>query len=213
MRELASHLVNPGVEHLKAAERVVQYLHHTRKLCLEYKHVENATGMETSFYGTADAAHNVTWNAKGITGWAYHLNGGAICWHCRAQKTSALSSTEAELVAVDGAIRELRYLHKVLGELGQQTTLKPAPVGQDNMSTLTLCRGTHFNPSTHHIALRYHHAGDMQRLGVVKLQYLKTPSIPADALTKPLPVAAFRQHRAVLLGHESLRWEALKQVS
>ena len=75
----------------------------------------------------------------------HHLNGGAISWHCKAQALTALSSTEAELIAVDSAVRELRYLHKLLGEFKQQVHKRPTPLGQDNQSTLTLCNRTHFN--------------------------------------------------------------------
>ena len=124
----------------------------------------------TDFYGTCDAAHNATWNARGITGWAYHLNGAAVSWHCKAQAIAALSSTEAELIAVDSAVRELRFLHKLLAEFGQQVGMRPTVIGQDNMSTLKLCNSTHFNARTKHVSIRYHHVGSQQRAGVVTLR-------------------------------------------
>ena len=209
VRELASHLVNPAAEHVLAAERVVQYLHHTKKLCLEYRG-EAGKSKRVDFYGTCDASHNSTWDSRGISGWSYQLNDGSISWHCKAQKLVSLSSTESELIAVDSSIRELRHLHKLLNEFGVEKM--PTVVGQDNMSTLTLCKGTHFNARTKHLALRYHHAGQQQRDGVVKLCYLKTSEITADALTKPLATDAFRRHRAVLLGHRRLVWDALDEA-
>ena len=207
VRELASPLFAPGMEHVAAAHRVLQYLHYTRKARLEWKS-STTNGTSTSdFFGTCDASYNATHDSKGITGWAYHLNGGAISWSCKAQPITTLSSTEAELIAVDSAVRELRFLHKLLDEFGQQTKgVLPTIIGQDNMACITLCESTHFNARTKHIALRYHHCGDMQRLGVVKLKYLQTSQIPADALTKPLGEAEHVRHREVLLGHKPIDW-------
>ena len=178
-RELASHLQTPTQQHVNAAIRTMQYLHATRKLGLVYTGTDDHSN--TDFYGTCDASHNTTWNAKGITGWAYHLNGGAISWHCKAQPLTALSSTEAELIAVDSAVRELRHLHKLLAEFKLQVTM-PTIIGQDNQSTIKLCESTHFNARTKHISLRYHHCGDQQRAGILKLEYLPTADIHAGSI-------------------------------
>ena len=76
---------------MKAAERYLQYLYHTRKEALE-------------FHRHGDA--------KEITGWAYQIGNGTVAWKCKAQAIVALSSCEAELIAIDDAVRELRFLHK-----------------------------------------------------------------------------------------------------
>ena len=118
----------------------------------------------------------------------------------------ALSSTEAELIAVDEAARELRYLEKVLADLGIKAP-RPTPMGQDNMSAISIAGSTHFNPRSRHIALRYHSTGDMQRAGVLQVRYLPTEHIPSDALTKGLPRAAHQRHTLVLLGISALKWD------
>ena len=135
-----------------------------------------------------------------MTGWAYQLGNGAICWKSKAQPIVALSSTESELIAIDDAVRELRFLHKLLKDFGQQTSY-PTTVAQDNMSTIQLCESTHFNSRTRHVALRYHHVGDQIRAGNIKIKYLSTQEMTADALTKPLHAPQHIKHRSVLLGH------------
>jgi hypothetical protein len=210
VRELSAYLTNPTQKHVEAAERVLQYLHHTRGMELEYRGGPEGQS-ETQFYGTCDAAHNVTADSKGITGWAYHLAGGAIAWKSKTQMLVALSSCEAELIAIDEAVRELRFLHKLLVDFGQQVTTQPTLVGQDNLGTIELCRSRHFNPRTRHVALRYHHVGDQQRLGVVRVAYLSTNEIPADALTKALRAEPFKKHRSVLLGQVPVTWEELQE--
>ena len=108
-------------------------------------------------------------------------------------------------IAVDEAERELRYLEKVLADLGIKAP-RPTPMGQDNLSCCTLVGSTHFNPRSRHIALRYHSTGDMQRAGVLQVRYLPTEHIPTDLLTKALPRVLHQRHTLVLLGIERLKW-------
>jgi hypothetical protein len=200
-RRLSSHLQHPTEQHLKAAMRVVYYLATTRDLALTYGLHRDEAG----FYGTCDASHTTESGSKGVTGWAFHLAGGAVAWKARTQSLVALSSTEAELIAVDEAARELRYLEKVLADLGIKAP-RPTPMGQDNLSCCTLVGSTHFNPRSRHIALRYHSTGDMQRAGVLQVRYLPTEHIPTDLLTKALPRVLHQRHTLVLLGIERLKW-------
>ena len=202
VRALSVHLQNPDKRHVSAAERVLQYLHHTRKFRLTWTKQES---LESSFFGTCDAAHNVTHDAKGITGWAYQLGLGAVSWKCRAQGLTALSSTEAELIAVDDAAREAQFLHKLLQDFGIRVSDHlPTCIRQDNQSTIKLIHSDHWNARTKHVALRYHHTGDLVKDGILNIEYLNTEAMPADLLTKPLPTKSHHRHRAVLLGHTPL---------
>jgi hypothetical protein len=182
----------------------------------------------TGFYGTCDASHNVTWNSRGLTGWAYQLCGEAISWHCRAQSTVALSSTEAELIACDSALRELQYLYKMLREFGQQVDQKvrnlllwvdiePTLLAQDNISTITLCNGTDTLQRANkayraEVPSRWTPTGSRRgQASVLTADVLKTGEMTADVLTKPLGTAAFQKHRAVLLCSVALQWQALRR--
>ena len=141
VRALSVHLQNPGEVHVKTAERAMQYLHHTRTLSLTWTKRKR---FMSSFLGTCDAAHNVTKDSKGITGWAYQLAGGSVSWKCSAQGLTALSSTEAELIAIDEATREAQFLHKLLGDFGINVSeAQPTPIAQDNQSTIKLIHSTH----------------------------------------------------------------------
>jgi len=203
VRALSAHLVHPTATHLRAAQRVVDYLWTTRDHTLRFG---NERG-EGSFYGTCDAAFNATHDSRGITGWCYLHAGGAVAWKSRAQDLVSLSSCEAELIACDEATRELRYLLKLLQDFDIEAHT-PIMVGQDNMGTLSLIDSTHYNARTRHIALRYLHTGDQQRAGVLQTSHLPTDQISSDVLTKPLPREAHERHTQVLLGHKSVQWPA-----
>ena len=203
VRELSMHLVHPTERHVKSAGRVAQHLWTTKHLCLHYGRESGAT----TFYGTSDAAHNATHDCRGVTGWSFHLAGASIAWKSRAQDIVSLSSTESELIAVDEATRELRFLIKILKDFDVDID-QPVLLGQDNLSTITLINSTHFNARTRHVALRYHHCGEQQTLGALKIEHLSTDHIPSDVLTKQLDRPAHERHTAVLLGHRPLSWPA-----
>ena len=212
VRELSSHLQHPTVQHVKAAERVLYYLYHTREEGLNYNFPRNAT-IANTFFGTCDAAHNVTHNSRGITGYSYHAGQGAVAWKSRAQDIVALSSTEAELIAVDEAVRELRFLHKLLQDFGINVSDSPTTIGQDNMSCITLCKGKHFNARTKHCALRFHHVSEQQEKNICKLVYMPTDVIPSDLLTKALPKASHIRHMATILGNTFFNWKTYSDIT
>jgi hypothetical protein len=125
--------------------------------------LQPATEVGASTARASDASHGATESgAKGVTGWGFHLVGGAVAWKARTQSLVALSSTDAELiaVAVDEAARELpRYLE---GEQGPASRIsasakapRPTPMGQDNMSDISSVGSTHFDPRSRHIALGF----------------------------------------------------------
>ena len=90
------------------------------------------------------------------------------------QVITSLSSTESELIAVDSATRELRFLLKLLHHDFKIDIPKPVLIAQDNMSTLAIIKSRHFNARTRHLALRFHHVGDHQHDGTLRTAYLST---------------------------------------
>ena len=141
----------------------------------------------------------------------FHHSGAAICWKSKVQSITSLSSTESELIAVDSAVRELRFLLKLLRHDFKIDVPAPVLIAQDNQSTLAIIKSRHFNARTRHLALRYHHVGDHQKDGTLKTEYLSTDKIPADVLTKALDKDSHLRHTRVLMGHDTIEWEALEQ--
>ena len=144
---------------------------------------------------------------KGVTGWSFHKQRAAVAWKATNQTIVSLFSTEAELIAVDDATREVRFLHKLLLDFDIDVDM-PTRIAQDNQSTIALVESKHFNARTKHVALRYHHTAEQQREGMLKVEYQPTDDMPADALTKALPQAAHQKHANVLLGRTPYKWTA-----
>jgi hypothetical protein len=57
---------------------------------------------------------------KSTSGYLITYSGGAMSWQSRLQKCVALSTTEAEYIAITEAAKELLWMKKFLQELGLQ---------------------------------------------------------------------------------------------
>ena len=104
---------NYNVDHWKAAKRVLRYLKGTAECGLEYER----TGL--SLFGVVDA----DWSAnlldrRSYSGFAFILAGAPISWEARKQRAVALSSTEAEYMALSEATKEALYLSSILEFVG-----------------------------------------------------------------------------------------------
>lgn len=122
---------------------------------------------------------------KSNSGYIFMLNGGTISWKCQKQSCIALSSTEAEYVALSETCREMIWLKKILRDFGIRNK-QPTILNTDNQSAMKLTWSENFSDKTKHIDLKHHYAKLMHQEGKINLQYVPTEHNIADLLTKPL---------------------------
>ena len=103
---------NPGQEHLNAARQIIIYLYHTRFYAIQYGGGE----MKLVGWSDSDYAGDAT-AAKSTSGYVFTLNGGPITWASKRQTVVALSSTEAEYIALSETAKEAAWLRLLLTEL------------------------------------------------------------------------------------------------
>ena len=68
-------------------------------------------------YTDSDMAGDVD-NRKSTSGYLMTFSGGAVSWQSRLQKCVALSTTEAEYIAIAEACKELLWMKRFMQELG-----------------------------------------------------------------------------------------------
>lgn len=170
---------DPGEEHWKAAKRVLRYLKNTENRGLTYqKSNESLAG-----YSDADWAANVD-DRRSYTGYAFTFAGAAINWISRKQKTVAMSTAEAEYVALSEATKEAIHLRRFLFEvLG---TVEATTIFCDNQSAGLMAKNPVFHERTKHIAIKYHFVREVIESKDIIVKYLPTEEMPADVLTKGL---------------------------
>ena len=171
---------NPNEEHWIAVKRVLRYIKGTLKLKLKYE-----TG-NTNIIGYTDAdwAGDVL-RRKSTSGFIFLLGNGAISWGSKKQACVALSTTEAEYVALSQATREAVWLQKLMCEFLQEPEASIA-ILVDNQSCMALAKNPVFHKRTKHIDIQHHYIREVLEEGKVTLTYCPTEEMCADFLTKEL---------------------------
>jgi hypothetical protein len=111
--QLSQYNAKPTAIHLTTAKRVLRYLKGHTDLGITYGNNDD------SLNGYCDADWGANEDRKSISGYLFMLGGGAISWSSKKQSTVALSSTEAEYIALMEATKESIWLQRLLSELGR----------------------------------------------------------------------------------------------
>ena len=120
------------------------------------------------------------------------LANGAVSWMSKKQATVALSTAEAEYIALSAATREAIWLRRLLTDIG--VPLKgPTVIHEDNQGAIAIARNPVSHARTKHIDIRYHFVCEGIQNGAVDLKYVPTDEMVADILTKPLPKHRFKK--------------------
>ena len=99
----------PTQAHLTAVKRIYRYLKGTLHMKLQY----NCTGDHLVRYSDADWENDLD-DRHSTTGNAFVMSGGAVSWLSQKQATVALSTSEAEYVALGSAAQEAIWLQQLL---------------------------------------------------------------------------------------------------
>ncbi|GKC30259.1 hypothetical protein Tco_1037553 [Tanacetum coccineum] len=122
---------------------------------------------------------------RSITGYAFLVQGCVVSWKATLQHVVALSTTEAEYMALTEAVKEAIWLRGLLEELGVE--LNTVAVNCDNQGAIHLSRNHVFHERTKHINVRYHFIREVLEAKTVKVLKVGTEHNAADALTKVVP--------------------------
>ena len=181
INKLAQFLNNPGQAHLEAATRVLHYLKGTKKWTLNLGGpIANIAGFTDSDWG-ADCDD---W--KSIWAYIFRMGNGAISWKLKKQTSVALSSVEAEYMAMCQAGKEAIWLTGLLEDFGINLQ-SPIVVFSDSQGALALAKNPVFHPRSKHIAIQYHFTRELVLHNRIAIDYVSTKVMVADILTKPLP--------------------------
>ena len=172
---------SPTFTHDAVAQRVLQYLNESMNLGIEYNEEE---GLVLRMY--VDADWGASENRRSIGGFIAILAGGAISWSCKKQGSVALSSTEAEYMALVQATKESIWLQRLFKELGREAeNLKQ--ILKNNQGAIALANNSTYHARTKHIDIQYYFICECVESGDIELEYCSTVDMMADALTKALP--------------------------
>jgi ribonuclease HI len=184
MSVVARYMSNPGKEHWKAVQWIFRYLRGSSSACLCYgKSGDGLVGyVDSDYAGDLD-------RRRSLSGYVFTVGDCAVSWKACLQATVAMSTTEAEYMAVAEATKEALWLKGIYSELcGIKSCIT---IHCDSQSAIYLTKDQMITERSKHIDVRYHFVRDVIEKGLVKVCKISTHDNPADMMTKHVPVAKF----------------------
>jgi len=194
VQNLSKYLSKYDESHWKQAKRVLRYLKGTKSSVLKIDCTNQVGAVQLEAYCDADFANAE--DRKSISGFVVLYGGCCISGRSRKQTIVALSTAEAEYIALSDVIKELLWYSELLDELG--FSQGPITVHCDNQSAIAIAKSPGHHERTKHISIKFHFVRDNVDKEHVKLQYCPSKMMIADILTKAIPREQFEILRSKL---------------
>ena len=182
-----------------AVKRVWKYLKHTVDQCLVYSDPDSTIRITTdsNYAGCLKSGRSHT----ACVAWMF---GAPASWKSCRQPTVALSTSEAEWMAMCAGAQELLYLLQLTKETNLPALQQQLPITlhADNKGALHMAREGSDSTRTRHMSVRYHFVKDLVVDGTLQPLYVHSSANPADGLTKALPRPAHDRSMRRLLGQD-----------
>ncbi|GJU49555.1 hypothetical protein Tco_1219110 [Tanacetum coccineum] len=141
---------------------------------------------------------------------AQFLGDKLVSWSSKKQKSTAISSKEAEYIALSGCCSQILWMRSQLTDYGFK--FNKILLYYDNKSAIALCCNNVQHSRAKHIDIRYHFIKEQVENGIVELYFIRTEYQLADIITKPLPRERFN-FLIDKLGMKSMSLETLKRLT
>jgi hypothetical protein len=209
---LARHCNDPRKDHGRMLKWLVGYLRATRDKGIIYKANSNASfecyvdaGFAGDFTSEVDLSDDPA-SARSRTGYIIQYHGCPVLWASKLQTEVALSSTEAEVIAISQAVRDLLPLTWLLQEVADKGYITKAEMPkvhcklfEDNSGAITIATVPKHRARTKHIHTKYMFfrtlVGNLLSIHAVSSEHQKS-----DYLTKNLNYTLLHKHRKSVQG-------------
>ena len=134
--------------------------------------------MDADFSGNwkVESAMNEPTTSKSRTGWVIKYASCIISWASKLQTQTALSTTEAEYIALSTALREQIPLMELLKEVTKRkidVQFCPPKIYckafEDNSGAIEMAKIPELRPRTKHLNILYHHFRDHVQKGDIEI--------------------------------------------
>ncbi|TYZ66515.1 hypothetical protein PybrP1_006514 [[Pythium] brassicae (nom. inval.)] len=187
---IAQHAEQPRQAHLAAALRIVKFLKGTTHDGIVYARDK---GSQPIAYSDASWPSDVS-TRRSTTGLFISMCGAPVVYRSKRQATVALSTAEAEYIALAACAQDVLWLRALLGELGIAVP-NPTTIRIDNTAAISMAQHHGYQSRAKHIDLRHHFVRETIKNGHIKLEHVATENQLADFLTKPLAAPRLRALR------------------
>ena len=178
--EVAKYSNNPGRQHWMAVKRILRYLKETVNFGIKC----DPKSVDLVGYSDADWAGDLD-TRRSTTRYLFKLGSVPICWKSKRQPTVALSTAEAEYMALSMATQTAIWIRKLLNDFDVASEV-PTVIYEDNQGCIAMAKNPVNHERTKHIDIRYNFVRERVEDKTVVVKYLETTEMLADILTKGL---------------------------
>jgi hypothetical protein len=191
----------PKEIHLRVVKKIMRYLVYTPKFGLWYP---KGSTFDLIGYSSVDYA-GCKIDRKSTSGTCQFLGKSLVSWASKKQNLVALSTVEAEYIAVGHCCAQLLWMRHTLRDNGYK--LNKVPLLCDNESAICMAYNPVEHSRTKHVDIRYHFLKDHQQWGDIAIEYVSTHDKLADTFTKPLDEKTFSKLRNELNALDSRNFD------
>ncbi|GJX08225.1 retrovirus-related pol polyprotein from transposon TNT 1-94 [Tanacetum coccineum] len=181
----ARYQARPTEKHLKEVKRIFRYLRGTINMGLWYP---KDSGFELTAFSDADHAGCLD-TRKSTSGGIQFLGDKLVSWMSKKQDCTAMSSAEAEYVALSASCAQVMWMRTQLKDYG--FNYNKIPLYCDSQSAIAISCNPVQHSRTKHIHTRYHFIKEQVENGIIELYFVRTEYQLADMFTKALPEDRF----------------------
>jgi hypothetical protein len=187
------YLSNPGMNHWKAAKRVLRYLQRTKNHMLTYRRSDK---LEVIGYTDSDFASYMD-SLKSTSDYIFMLARGAISWRSAKQSMIVSSTMTAEFIACFEASNHGIWLRNFVTGLRIVDTMKlPLKLYCDNSSAILYSNNNGSSSKSKHIDIKFLAVNERVQSRLISIEHIGTTSMLADPLVKRLIPKQFHEHVA-----------------
>ena len=170
----------PTVKDWNDLRQIFRYIRKTAGLHINY----HKTGKRLMFFTDADWGSDKT-NSKSFSGYVGILAGGVVTWRTKKQQSVALSSSEAEIIAMIEGSKEVIWIKHFFQELGL-CEYAPDQIYADSQSAMYMIKSEDVSDRAKHIRIPCHFLRDEVNKEHLTFTYVKSDQNLADIMTKIL---------------------------
>lgn len=174
------------------SKRILKYLNGTKNVGLEFRRGNLA---ELTCFVDSDWGGDLN-DRKSVSGFLFKIFGNVVSWVTRKQNCVALSTTEAELIALSASVSEGLWLLKLLRDFDFH--LNKVTFYEDNQGCIALIKNPANNRRVKHIDLKYNFICENLQKGLIEIKFIRSDEQQADILTKGLPNYNFNKGKQYL---------------
>ena len=189
---VSRYMSRPGLMHWDAVKWVLRYMKGTKEHKLVFRKNGN---FKVEDFCDADFSADLD-KRRSISGYVFSAGGNVIGWMSCLQPVVALSTTEAEYMALVEAIKEPIWLRGLSEEMGfEKDSVK---IWCDSQSAMCLAKNNVHHERIKHVSRKLHFIRDIIEKGEVTVEKIHTSKNLADILTKGILVKKFEAAMRVL---------------